>query len=150
MLSVTVPSASSWSPARSTTTSPSTSSRAPTCCSVPSRSARAWGATRSAIRSSVRLARTSWVIPMAVFEIRMAPNSASAGLPAARIRIRNTSRIRLNSVSVFERTMLAYDRLDAGGSRGPIACRRAAASAWVRPAAAGAFWTVPVILCVAP
>ncbi len=41
--------------------------------------------------------------------------------------------MRLKSVSVLERTMLAYDRLVPGASGGGEASRRRRASTWVRP-----------------
>jgi hypothetical protein len=46
-------------------------------------------------------------MPMPVLATRTNPNSPSAGLPAARITTKNAPRMRLNSVSVFDRTMLA-------------------------------------------
>ena len=70
---------------------------------------------------------------MAVFATSTNPNRPSAGLPAATITTQNAPRMRLKSVSVFERTMLAYDRLVPGGSCGGAASRRRRASTWVRP-----------------
>ena len=49
------------------------------------------------------------------------------------ITTQNDPRIRLNSVSVFERTMLEYERLVAAGARGGDASRRRRASTSVRP-----------------
>src|SRR5436309_2720899 len=54
-------------------------------------------------------------MPMAVFATRTPANSASAGRPAARMRTRNTNRMRLKTVRVFSRTMLPTLRLLGGG-----------------------------------
>ena len=50
---------------------------------------------------------------MPVLATSTPPNRPSAGRPAAVITTQNEPRMRLNSVSVFERTMLAYERLVA-------------------------------------
>ena len=44
---------------------------------------------------------------MPVLATSTSPKRPSAGLPAARITTQNAPRMRLNSVSVFDRTMLA-------------------------------------------
>ena len=104
--------------------------------SAPSRTTRARGATSSAARSSTRLARSSWMIPIEAFATRMPANRPSAYWPLTRISTRKTARIRLNSVSVFDRTMLLTERLEGGGGTSPRCARRRAASCSLRPAAA--------------
>ena len=133
----TVPSATTWSPGRSATRSPTRPRRLRRAASAPSRTTRACGATSRANRSSVRFARTSWTIPIAVFATSTPANSPSAGRPARRITTKKAARIRLNSVSVFARTMLAYDRLVGSSPRGPSASSRRRASASVSPESAG-------------
>jgi hypothetical protein len=57
-----------------------------------------------------------------------------------------TSRIALKTVKTFARTMLAVERLVAGGSTGPRSARRRSASASVRPVGFAAVGSVPVVL----
>jgi len=73
---------------------------------------------------------------MAVLATRIPANRPSAGRPAARINTKKAARIRLNSVSVFDLTMLATERLDGGGGRSPRAASRRAASSRLSPAEA--------------
>ena len=83
----------------------------------PARPSR-WGATSAASRSSARFARTSCVIPIAELATRTPRKSASCHSPNASVSPPNTARIRLKTVKTFARTMLEYERLVAGGSRG--------------------------------
>jgi|SoiMethySBSTD1v2_1073268.scaffolds.fasta_scaffold510538_2 hypothetical protein len=71
-------------------------------------------------------------------------NSASSIFPNAIVAMPATSRIRLKTVKTLARTMLAYDRLDAGGSTGPRAASRRCASASLRPSGEGVTWVVAV------
>ncbi len=61
---ITSPSATSWSPGSTWTTSPGTTSVASSFAVSPSRTTRAWGATSTASSSRVRFAFSSWRIPM--------------------------------------------------------------------------------------
>ncbi len=89
---------------------------------------------------------------MPEFATRIPRNRASLQSPALRVRTPNTTRMRLNTVRVFARTMLAVDRLVAGGSGSPprSASRRAASCSVRPPSPAGgragsgrvASWTV--------
>ena len=99
--SSTTPSASTWSPAATSTTSPGTRSSGVTSVDRPSRRTRARGATSRASLSSLRLASTSCVIPMAVLMTMMTAKIASAHAPATTIRIRNPSAIAFTSVNTF-------------------------------------------------
>jgi hypothetical protein len=63
-LSIVSPSATSWSPGSILTTSPGTTSSASRLRIAPSRRTFAWGATSTASSSSVRLAFSSWRIPI--------------------------------------------------------------------------------------
>ena len=60
-----------------------------------------------ASRSSARFARTSCVIPIGVFATRTPRKSASCQSPNASVSRRTTARIRLKTVRMFARTMLA-------------------------------------------
>jgi hypothetical protein len=77
----------------------------------------------------------------------MAMNSASSIFPNAIVAIPATSRIRLKTVKTLARTMLAYDRLEAGGSTGPRAASRRRASASLSPPAEGLTWVVAASMC---
>ena len=136
--SSTVPSASTWSPAATSTTSPGTSSSGVTSCERPSRRTRARGATSSASLSSLRLASTSCVIPMQVLMTMMTAKIASAHAPATTIRIRNPSAIPFTSVNTFWRTIDARLRLERSGARSPRAARARATSSLVRPGCSAA------------
>jgi hypothetical protein len=61
----------------------------------------------AASRSSVRFARTSWVIPIAEFETRTPRKRASRQSPKSSVSAPKTTRIRLKIVKTFARTMLA-------------------------------------------
>ncbi len=64
----------------------------------------------------------------------IARNSPSAGSPATRSSTKKDTRIRLNSVSVFSRTIPATVRLEGRVSRSPRSVSRRPASASVSPA----------------
>src|SRR6266511_2679173 len=102
----TTPSAAIWSPVRSSTTSSSTTSSTPT-----SRTSRTCGALSTASWSRVRLARSSWMMPMSALLTRTMPNSASCGCPTARMTTSSTPRIALNRVKTFARTISPNVRL---------------------------------------
>ena len=101
------PSATTWSPAFTRTRSPVTSSLTLAARGCPSRTTVAVGATSAASRSSACFARTSCTIPIPVFATRMLRKSASRQSANASVRTPNTTKIRLNTVSVLARTMLA-------------------------------------------
>ena len=63
-LAITSPSATSWSPGSTATTSPGTISLASSSTTAPSRTTRACGATRTASSSRVAFAFSSWRMPM--------------------------------------------------------------------------------------
>ena len=73
----TTPSAGTWSPVRSSSRSSSTTSATAHVHRPPSRTTRARGALRTASRSRVRLARSSWTMPMAALATMTRPKSAS-------------------------------------------------------------------------
>ena len=77
------------------------------------------------------MARSSCVMPIAVFATRIPRKSASRGSPAIRIAAPATARIALNSVKTFARTMLDAERLDEGARAGPRSASLRAASASV-------------------
>jgi hypothetical protein len=78
---------------------------------------------------------------MLALRIRIARKSASSTAPNASVAMPATSRIRLKTVKTLARTMLAYERLVAGGRAGPRAERRRLASSSVSPSGEGA-WVV--------
>ena len=87
----------------------------------------ACGATSRDRRSSARLARTSWLIPMSELATRTARNSASRGSPKISVTTPNAARIRLKGVSTLARKMLTVERLDRSGrvrpaAREPLLC----------------------------
>ena len=122
---------------RSRTRSPTTTSR-DVHRRAPLRHARRSRCGATSAASSVELrrcARSSCQIPIPVFVTTIPRKSASRQSPKTSVRRPSESRIALNGVIVFARTIVAVERL-AGGSGGvPRAARRAAASASVRPCA---------------
>ena len=134
--SATTPSATTWSPAVSRTRSPSTTSSTCSRSSAPSRTTVANGATSAASASSFFLARSSWPMPTPAFATTIPTKSASLASPKISVTSPSESRIALNGVATFARTMLAVERLDACGSTAPRAWSRARASAAVRPTGA--------------
>ena len=116
------------------TTSSTTTSSTGTARVEPSRLTTACGATSSESRSSVRFARTSWMIPMPELATMIPRNRASRGSPKINVTIPKPARIRLNTVRTLARTMLAYERLVPEIRGGPASARRRAASASLRPA----------------
>ena len=131
------PSATTWSPGFRRTRSPVTSSLTAASRDRPSRTTVAVGATSAASRSSACFARTSCAIPIVMFAISTPRNSASRQSANASVKAPNTIRIRLKIVSVFARTMLAYERLLAGGATSPRSASRRLASASLNPDRAG-------------
>ena len=84
-------------------------------------------------------------MPMPEFSTRIARKSASSKAPNASVAIPATSRIRLKTVKTLARTMLAYERLDGGGSIGPRAASRCCASASDSPSGDGrCTWVIAV------
>ena len=95
----------------------------------PSRSAR-----RARRAGRARASRAApGAIPIAEFATRMPRKSASRQSPNASVSTPKTSRIRLKNVRTFARTMLAVERLVAGGSTARARRGRRCASALVRP-----------------
>ena len=139
----TTPSATSWSPGSTRTTSPGTTSSSLSSRYCPSRITWALGATSSASWSSVSFAFSSWRIPIAELTTAISPNRASANSPSASMITKKTARIALKSVKTLPATMLATERLVAG-SGSPSRLRRAAASALLRPCACEAASTPPI------
>jgi len=101
------PSATIWSPGASRTRSPFTSSSRWAFLKCPSRTTDAVGWTSAARRSSVRFARTSWVMPIAELETSTPRKSASRQSPKSSVSVPKTTRIRLKMVKTLARTMLA-------------------------------------------
>ena len=99
------PSATTWSPGRSTIASPTTTSSTATSRSAPSRRTRARGAASSARRSSARFARTSCTMPMPELITSTAANSRSASWPVAISATAQAASTKLNSVSRLRRTI---------------------------------------------
>ena len=95
------PSAAIWSPLAIRTRSPTTTSPTGTCRGAPSRTTVAFATTSAASLSSVRLARTSWKVPIATLATRMPRKSASFGLPKMIVAAPNPARIALKTVKVL-------------------------------------------------
>ncbi len=129
-------SAPTWSPARSTRVSPSTTSAMAISCSPPSRSTRACGACMSASLSSERFARNSCTEPMIVFAMALTPNSASCQRPMSSSTRKHAAMMPLKSVNTLARMMLHALRL-VGLSNALVSPRamRSATSAVLRPVA---------------
>ena len=104
---ITVPSATTWSPAVSRTRSPTTTWSTGTPLSRPSRTTTACGETSAASRSRARFERISWNDPIPMFAIRIPRKSASFQDPKVIVRTPNSRRIPFGIVSVFARMMLA-------------------------------------------
>ena len=102
---ITRPSATTWSPGSRWTASPTTTWLTGSSAISPSRQARALGAASRESRSSVRLARTSWKIPIAVLATITPPKRASRGSPKTSTSTSSVPRMRLNTVKVFDQTM---------------------------------------------
>src|SRR4051794_16056369 len=139
----TMPSATSWSPGSTRTTSPGTTSSSLSSTYCPSRITWALGATSSASWSRVSFALSSWRIPIPELTTAISPNRASANSPSASMITKNTARIALKRVKTLPATMLATERLVAG-SGSPRRLRRAAASALLRPCACEEASTPPI------
>jgi hypothetical protein len=104
---LTVPSATTWSPAARRTRSPTTTSSTGRRRSTPSRTTSASGATSAASRSSARLERISWNEPIATFDTRIPRKSASRHDAKAIVSTPKNRRIPFGMLSVFARMMLA-------------------------------------------
>src|SRR5713226_3722603 len=78
---------------------------------VPFRMTRVRGALSTASRSRVRLARSSWMIPMPEFKTRTRPNSASAGVPVTSTMTARAPRRPLKGVTTFARMTYRRGRL---------------------------------------
>ncbi len=132
----TCASAATWSPARSTSRSPSTTSASATSCSVPSRSTRACGACMSASLSSERLARNSCTEPMIVLAMALNPKSASCQRPMRSSIRKQAAMMALKIVNTLARMMLHALRL-VGLSNALVSPRvtRSATSAELSPVA---------------
>ena len=107
----TRPSVGTWSPVRSASTSSSTTAARSISPIAPSRTTRTRGVLSTANRSSVRLARSSWTIPIAELATITPPNRAFCQRPVA-IVARNSATSRpLNGVTMFARRIAATVRL---------------------------------------
>ena len=71
----------------------------------PSRTTATCGALTTASRSRVRLARTSWTMPMSELATITMPNSASLYWPVSSTTTTRTVRMTLNRVKTLARTM---------------------------------------------
>ena len=120
-------SAATWSPARSTSRSPSTTSPRAVSRSSPSRSTRACGACMRASRSRARFARNSCTEPMIVFAMALKPKSASCQRPMSSSTTKHAAMMPLKSVKTLARTMLHALRLV--GLSNALVSPRATASA---------------------
>ena len=95
----------------------------------------------------MRLARSSWTIPISAFATSTNPNSASCTGPTTMMIASIAPRIALNRVKMFARTIWATVRVVAAGTSfvRPSATR-AATSAGERPRAGSTSMTVLVSL----
>ncbi len=109
--SCTSPSAGTWSPARRSSRSSATTPATSISASTPSRTTRARGAFRMARRSRVRLARSSWTMPIAEFATITPPNRPFCHWPVARMMTSNDSNRPLNTVKTLARTISRGVRL---------------------------------------
>ena len=71
----------------------------------PVRTTRTGSSPSTARRSSVRLARSSWITPMPVFATMTRPNRASCGCPVTSTTAARAPTMALNLVSTFARMM---------------------------------------------
>ncbi len=107
----TIPSATTWSPARRSQRSPSTTSVTSISRTSPSRTTRARGALSTASRSRVRLARYSWTTPMRTLNNKTIPNRPSWPSPNTRMSTNAVPRIALNRVKTLARRISENFRL---------------------------------------
>ncbi len=112
----TRPSATTWSPASSSTRSPGTTCGTATWRGLPSRTTVARGATRAARRSRLLFARASCTIPMPALRIRIPRKIASRGSAKIRVMTPKITRTTLKTVSRLARRMLGHERLVGGPS----------------------------------
>ena len=105
----------------------------------PSRTARATGALSTASWSSLRLASTSWTIPIAELTTMTMPNSPSAGDPNTRISTSIVPRMALKRVNTLARTISVSVRLvrSPASLTSPRATRSATSAAVSPPARCG-------------
>ena len=112
----TSPSTTIWDPGRSERMSSTTMLDGTSSRTVPSRTTSALGAVSRVRRSSVRLARSSWTIPIKAFVTRTTPNKASWIGPTMRISTSIAPRRALNRVKTLARTIWATVRVGAAGT----------------------------------
>ncbi len=99
----TGPSTTIWSPRRTSTRSPSTTSRDGTARVVPERITVAVVPPTTTRRSSVRFARSSCTTPTAALLTNTMPNNASCGGPTMRMTTSSEPNSALNLVTMFAR-----------------------------------------------
>ena len=111
-------------------TSPLTSDSGAMVCSVPSRMTVAVGRVSRAIRSRIRLARTSCTtLTITLREMTPVETSASPTRPSSRSVKPSPKRQTLIKVKTFSRRISQYDRLARGGlGRRDCSARRVRAS----------------------
>ncbi len=124
---ITSPSTTTWLPDPISRMSSRTTSFTASSRTSPSRTTLARGAVSTASRSSVRLARTSWKIPIAEFSTMTTPNSASCRGPTIRISTSIDPRSALNRVRTLARTISLVVLLGVAGTS--FTCPRARRSA---------------------
>ncbi len=131
----TTPSTTTRSPGPSSMTSSSTTSLAEISTARPSRRTRGRASPMIASRSRVRLARTSWTMPIAVLTTMISPNRPSGTTgPITTMTAKSAPMIALKRVRTLARTISATERLARTGTSLVLpAAMRAATSAAVRP-----------------
>ena len=105
-----MPSAATWSPGLSSRRSSSTTSSVATSTTSPSRTARARGAFSTARWSRVRLALTSWTMPIRVLHTSTRPNRASRQKPVASTATVSPPSRKLKGVTTLALTIWRSDR----------------------------------------
>ena len=107
----TTPSHGIWSPGRSSSRSSITTCSTAISATWPSRTTRARGALSTASRSRVRLARTSWKMPIPALATSISPKVASWIGPMIAITSRAAPRMALKRVNTLARTISPSVRL---------------------------------------
>ncbi len=137
----TTPSTTIWSPGPTTSRSSSTTWSIGTSQRRSSRITTALGALSSASWSRVRLARSSWTMPMRALVTSTTPKRPSCGGATIRMTTRSTPRTRLKMVKTFALTISATVRVAVCGTSliapAAIRCRTSAA---LRPTSGGSCW----------
>lgn len=132
--SVTSPSTITLSPMPSSTVSSSTISPTAICSTVPSRRTCGRASPISARLSRVFLARSSWMMPIAVLATMTRPKRPSWIGPTTRMIANITPMIALKRVKTLARTISLAERLErTGTSLTSPRATRSATSAAVRP-----------------